>query len=292
MLAKYDFVKIHISNSTIQSLPLDLYHTCCESSVVHLLEELSITNSTFVTDSLIQGTELFSFITHAPVLKTLIIKGTNLKEVPDSAFTDTSSKLTRVELSSNMIERIGTRALQHLSSLTWIDLSENKLKEVGAQAFYFKEKSDKPISIDLGGNDLTSQSLNESSFQLESRPAVIYLRNNNITFMRESIFASIVRSPSVRLFSDGNPLKCYDCRNSWMKKVGQSYEDMNDIICSETGRSIYELDSKTWSFCQVSTKDILSSMKDLSSLLKSLRIISPSHSDHLEKLVDDLRDDL
>ena len=284
-LSKLNFTKIQISNSTIQTMTSTL-------ETATSMEEIFIQNSTFLTDDLINGQQLFHFVSFMPNLKSITIRQTNLKEIPEQAFTQTSSKLSYVKLNKNEIEKIGSLALAELSSLTWIDLSENKLKELGAQIFFFKERSEKPLQIDLDGNHLTSKSFNSTSFQLESRPAVIFLRDNNITIMKEDVFASIVRSPSVRLFTDGNPLKCYDCKNSWMKKVGQSYEDMNDIRCSETGTSIYELSWSTWSFCRVSEQDMLSSLLDLSSLLKSLGVISAAHSDHLNILAENLRDDL
>jgi Leucine-rich repeat (LRR) protein len=285
ILSKYSFTKIQINNSTIHTLE-------ATPETASEVEEVFIEFSTFLFGDLSSGVKLFKFLSCMPNLKTITIRQTNLKEVPDQAFTTTSSKLSYLKLNKNEIQKIGRESLYELSSLTWIDLSDNKLREVGEKVFSFRDRSEKPLQIDLDKNSLNSQSFNSSSFQLGSRPAVIFLRDNNITVMQEEVFGSIVRSPSVRLFTDGNPLKCYDCSNSWMKKVGQSYEAMNDIVCSETGRSIYELNSHMWSFCRVSSRDVLSSVEHLSSLLKAMGVITPAHSDHLNKLAHDLRDDL
>jgi Leucine-rich repeat (LRR) protein len=231
-----------------------------------------------------------------PSLRSLSIRATNLRRIPSNAFSSPSSdqsKLTILRFGGNAIQEVGEKAFFTLSNVTWLDIADNQLKTVKGPILAFREPSEKPLQIDLDFNQLDSESFDQTSFSQINRPAILFIRRNNITYLKEDVFSPLIKSTMVRIFPSGNPIECYDCRNYWIiqLKGTQGKDNLNEISCKESrnsGQTIWDISEKQLKYCSLKRDQLMKGIKGLTTFLRSMEIIDEPHSRHINRLLDEL----
>ncbi len=188
------------------------------------LEELSIEGeSKLDTDS--NFGELLSAINTLKSLEALYLDSYQLKRFPSYALKN--SKISDIDLNFNRL-RIGSLkfidnfAFYHQNDLVDLDLTNQQLDYIPKNAFTFEKQSKEKLSIFLDHNNLNSSSFELGLFNNTNRILNLYLRNNNITFIDEKIFAPFFdKTEENKIDLSENPI-LLDCRTRWMVNYGSS----------------------------------------------------------------------
>jgi len=186
------------------------------------LEELSIEGEFKLDfDSNFQG--LLSAINTLKNLERLYLDSYHLKSFPSYALKN--SRISDIDLNFNRLQNgslktVENFAFYHQNDLVGLDLTNQQLNYIPTNAFKFEKESKNILSIFLDYNKLNSSSFEFGLFNNTNRVLNLYLRNNNITYIDENIFAPFFKSNEHnRIDLSENPL-LLDCRMSWMIKPG------------------------------------------------------------------------
>ena len=196
---------------------------------------------------LIQGSALNASIigdvTKFPLLTTLILTNNHLPDLPDKAFGMTAqSELSYLDLTYNNITRLNNKTFYQLSSLQRVSLDHNSISVIETEAFDFINANESQLLlIFLRHNNLTSDSFSSDSFISSERTIFLYLNNNRITHLPESVFKPILNQKNdlfVALWS--NPFEC-DCRSKWLLTDVSYYKKrLHGIRCRDK-RELWDL---------------------------------------------------
>jgi hypothetical protein len=187
-----------------------------------------------VNTSLENSFNIFTALSLLKNLETIIIKFSNISEVPDNAFRPLlgqQKNLISVDLSNNQIIKVGKNAFRHLAALKRIDLTWNRINSIADNAFSFIKGSTEQISILLYHNQINESSIKSSAFNELRRPAKITLdKNDNLTALLYDIFSQFLAADQNNIVSFTN-INCSDCRSSWLLKP--LYEkQLSQLKCS------------------------------------------------------------
>lgn len=210
------------------------------------LSILSKSNATLET-LLIQGSPLnssiFGDVNQFSLLTTVILANNHLPDLPDRAFgLAPQSDLSYLDLTYNNITKLTNRTFYQLSSLQRISLDHNSIGLIESEAFDFVNANESQLLlIFLRHNNLTSESFSPESFLSTERTIFLYLNNNKITHLPESVFKPILSQKNdlfVALWS--NPFEC-DCRSKWLlNDVAYYKKRLHGIRCRDK-RELWDL---------------------------------------------------
>lgn len=211
------------------------------------LSILSKSNGTLET-LLIQGSPLnastMDDVTRFPLLTTVILANNHLPDLPERAFGKTAqSELSYLDLTYNNLTRLANKTFFQLSSLQRVSLDHNSISAIETEAFDFVNANESQLLlIFLRHNNLTSDSFSPDSFISTERTIFLYLNNNKITHLPESVFRPILNQKNdlfVALWS--NPFEC-DCRSKWLlSDVAYYKKRLHGIRCRDK-REIWDLE--------------------------------------------------
>ncbi|RWS21351.1 hypothetical protein B4U80_14156 [Leptotrombidium deliense] len=277
---KFRVIKITDSNITL------IESQTFESSY-NFTEEFILFRST-LHEWLNNGFNLFRIIKQFSNLQKLTISQTNLKTIPENAFlrlNSTQTQLLNINLSHNRIKNIGDFAFYELSEVKFIDFSYNRVKHVSQDTFAFWKESENEIKIDLSNNYLSTKCFESLAFSKTKRKMLLILAHNNITFLDETVFLSILNNSQNKILMNNNPTVC-NCKNAWILRERKTIiENLLDFLC-EDGHSIFDRSYGDYYYCTLKNVDIednicgCGTMKMVHFLWK-IGLITNYHKEHI-----------
>lgn len=225
------FMSLRLENTAIASIPEDIFQGISFQALDFFqnidLEAVNLqafTNSyatletLLIQGSAIEGSEAFyRNITKFSGLETLILSNNKLKGLPDEAFGQIPLvNLSYVDLSGNKLTTIGPRSFFRLPNLQRLSLDNNMIDGIKKGSFDFESADSKLLLIFLRHNNLTADSIEAGSFDYLNQTVFLYLNNNQLTHLEESVFKPLLTTKNdifIALWS--NPFVC-DCRSRWL----------------------------------------------------------------------------
>lgn len=110
-------------------------------------------------------------------LETLQISNNRIKQLDDAAFVGLEQSLTSLNLDSNYLEWIPSRALERLRRLKRLSLSQNRVRLLHSNAFFYLNNL---ISLDLSYNYLNKFDENAFNGPVQNSLRLLQLQNNEL----------------------------------------------------------------------------------------------------------------
>jgi hypothetical protein len=169
-------------------------------------------------------------------LETIIITEANFSEIPDNAFRPLNgpqNSLNLIDFYNFPLSKIGINAFQDLNNLTTLIFEMLQINNIRDNTFNFINESNSLLNLQIHINQLNSSSFEKSSFSNLKRPVYLDLGSNQIDFLDEHIFGSLLNENKLNQL-DINSLNCDDCRNFWL--INNHYSDfqLDHIYCNNT----------------------------------------------------------
>lgn len=180
-----------------------------------------------------------------PRLETLILANNHLKGFSDAAFGRvTLSNLSYIDLSGNNLTEIGPKSFFKLPEVHRINLDNNQISYVSNETFTFESEESKLLLLFLRHNNLTADSFEGRAFSNTEKTLFLYLNNNQITHLDESIWRPMFEEKNdffIAMWS--NPYRC-DCRSKWMidDEDTRNYlkKRIHGIRCQDSKRELWD----------------------------------------------------
>lgn len=219
-----------------------------------MMDSLNLTETT--------PTELFSALRGFIAAERMTLRNNNIRQIPENAFNpetdvdeanDEGLQVMNLSIFNDTIESIGKWAFKRLPNVVSIILANNELKYIHNSSFAFewhKANTVDILRIDLSNNKLRGDSFDTGAFDELNRRVMLDLSDNRIEYLDQNVWESVLNEwPENTIEVDGNPFKCRDCRNKWLVRDKQKYENrIIGLICKRTGAplwddSVYSLES-------------------------------------------------
>ena len=204
------------------------------------------------SNNLDDGINLFNLVKKFDNLEGVYIISSNLRELPSNAFITANSQfgnqLQIVRICNSLISKLYDLTFAHLTNLQWIDLGDNRIDQITANTFTMvNANGEVALRISLSGNRLTTQSIEEGAFSDVKRSVDIYLNDNKIDTLKESVWYRLINSEkNILVHLKNNRLVC-DCRHHWIGVHKAETElHFKDANC-ESGQSVL---SKNFALCE------------------------------------------
>lgn len=241
----FKFRTIKITDSSITNINENSFESTAPFTKEFVLMDIAFENG------LDDGKQLFNTIKKFENLEGIYIITSNLKEVPQNAFIANGKfgeNLQIIRICNSLISRLYDLTFANLSNLLWIDLGDNRIDQISANTFTMvNSNSEVTLRISLRHNRLTSDSIEAGAFADVKRAIDIYLTDNKISTLKESVWFKLLNSEkNILVHLKNNPLQC-DCSLHWIKKFKSETElHFKDANC-ENGQSIF---SKNFAVCE------------------------------------------
>lgn len=241
----FKFRTIKISDSSLTNVNENSFESTSQFTKEFVLMDVVFTNN------LDDGRDLFSLVKKFDNLEGIYIISTNLREIPQNALITNGkfgNNLQIVRICNSLISKLHDLTFAHLTNLLWIDLGDNKIDQVSANTFtMINANSEITLRISLSGNRLTTASIEEGAFSDIKRSVDLYLNDNKIDTLKETVWYRLINSEkNLLIHLKNNGLIC-DCRHHWLSVHKQETElHFKDANC-ENGQEIL---SKNFALCE------------------------------------------
>ena len=224
-----------------------------DSSLTNINENSFVSTSQFTKEFVLMdvrfanglddGRDLFNLVKKFDNLEGVYVISSNLKELPQNAFITNGpfgNRLQIVRICNSLISKLHDLTFAHLKDLIFIDLGDNKINQITANTFTMvNANSEVTLRISLSGNRLTTESIEQGAFSDIKRAVDVYLNDNKIDTLQESIWYRLINSEkNILVHLKNNPLVC-DCRHHWLSIHKQETDlHFKDANCEGTGQPI------------------------------------------------------
>lgn len=233
---EFKFRTIKITDSTLTNINENSFASTAQFTKEFVLMDVVFANG------LDDGRDLFKLVKTFDNLEGIYIISSNLKELPQNAFITNGqfgNRLQIVRICNSLISKLYDLTFAHLN-LLFIDLGDNKINQITANTFtMINANSEVTLKISLSGNRLTTDSIEEGAFSDVKRSVDVYLNDNKIDTLKESIWYRLINSEkNILVHLKNNPLVC-DCRHHWLSIHKQETDlHFKDANCEGTGQPI------------------------------------------------------
>jgi hypothetical protein len=185
----------------------------------------------------LNGTYLIENIGKASDLEMIELKSIKIMSIKKEAFSGLT-KLKQIFLQHNLISVVHSHAFKGLTQLEEINLEYNKIVKLDADSFAIESNS--YVVINLNHNKLKSEDLNNS---FSSKSGIqIFLEDNELNSITESILDEILSNERNILFLNNNPIMCLCSNKEWsMKKIHLSRQLINLKCANKNSTDIFRL---------------------------------------------------